>query len=133
VSSDPSQLQQVFLNLITNAIDAHDGKPYGSIRISTRADAERQLATVTIADAGSGIKPENLSRIFDPFFTTKAVGKGTGLGLSICYSIVKRLGGSLTVQSEVGKGTEFTIQLPYTAPRELQDSLGTKRSPKPAA
>jgi two-component system NtrC family sensor kinase len=133
VSSDPSQLQQVFLNLITNAIDAHDGKPYGSIRISTRADAERQLATVTIADAGSGIKPEHLSRIFDPFFTTKAVGKGTGLGLSICYSIVKRLGGSLTVQSEVGKGTEFTIQLPYTAPRELQDSLGTKRSPKPAA
>jgi two-component system NtrC family sensor kinase len=133
VSSDPSQLQQVFLNLITNAIDAHDGKPYGSIRISTRADAERQLATVTVADAGSGIKPEHLSRIFDPFFTTKAVGKGTGLGLSICYSIVKRLGGSLTVQSEVGKGTEFTIQLPYTAPRELQDSLGTKRSPKPAA
>jgi two-component system NtrC family sensor kinase len=133
VSSDPSQLQQVFLNLITNAIDAHDGKPYGSIRIRTRADAERQMATVTIADAGSGIKPEHLSRIFDPFFTTKAVGKGTGLGLSICYSIVKRLGGSLTVQSEVGKGTEFTIQLPYTAPRELQDSLSTKRSPKPAA
>jgi two-component system NtrC family sensor kinase len=133
VSSDPSQLQQVFLNLITNAIDAHDGKPYGSIRIRTRADAERQVANVTIADAGSGIKPEHLSRIFDPFFTTKAVGKGTGLGLSICYSIVKRLGGSLTVQSEVGKGTEFTIQLPYTAPRELQDSLSTKRSPKPAA
>ncbi len=133
VSSDPSQLQQVFLNLITNAIDAHDGKPYGSIRISTRADAERQMATVKVADAGAGIKPEHLSRIFDPFFTTKAVGKGTGLGLSICFSIVKRLGGSLTVQSEVGKGTEFTIQLPYTPPKELQDSLSTKRSPKPAA
>ncbi len=133
VSSDPSQLQQVFLNLITNAIDAHDGKPYGSIRIRTRADAERQMAIVTVADAGAGIRPEHLSRIFDPFFTTKAVGKGTGLGLSICYSIVKRLGGSLTVQSEVGKGTEFTIQLPYTAPRELQDSLSTKRPPKPAA
>jgi two-component system NtrC family sensor kinase len=133
VSSDPSQLQQVFLNLITNAIDAHDGKPYGSIRISTRADAERQLATVKVADAGTGIKPEHLNRIFDPFFTTKAVGKGTGLGLSICFSIVKRLGGSLTVQSEVGKGTEFTIQLPYSPPKELQDSLSTKRSPKPAA
>ena len=132
VSSDPSQLQQVFLNLITNAIDAHDGKPYGSIRISTRADAERQTATVTVADSGAGIKPEHLSRIFDPFFTTKAVGKGTGLGLSICFSIVKRLGGSLTVQSQVGKGTEFTIQLPFSPPKELQDSLSTKRSPKPA-
>ena len=132
VPSDPSQLQQVFLNLITNAIDAHDGKPYGSVRIRTRADAERQMATVTVADSGAGIKPEHLSRIFDPFFTTKAVGKGTGLGLSICYSIVKRLGGSLTVQSELGKGTEFTIQLPYTPPKELQDSLSTKRSPKPA-
>ncbi len=133
VSSDPSQLQQVFLNLITNAIDAHDGKPYGSIRISTHADAERKKATVKVADSGSGIKPEHLSRIFDPFFTTKAVGKGTGLGLSICFSIVKRLGGSLTVQSEMGKGTEFTIQLPFTPPRELQDSLSRKRSPKPAA
>jgi len=132
VPSDPSQLQQVFLNLITNAIDAHDGKPYGSVRIRTRADADRQMATVTVADSGAGIKPEHLSRIFDPFFTTKAVGKGTGLGLSICYSIVKRLGGSLTVQSELGKGTEFTIQLPYTPPKELQDSLSTKRSPKPA-
>ncbi len=133
VSSDPSQLQQVFLNLITNAIDAHDGKPYGSIRICTRADGERQTAIVKVADSGSGITPENLNRIFDPFFTTKAVGKGTGLGLSICFSIVKRLGGSLTVQSEVGKGTEFTIQLPYTPPKELQDSLSAKRTPITAA
>jgi two-component system NtrC family sensor kinase len=123
VLSDPSQLQQVFLNLITNAIDAHDGKPYGSIRISTSADPARQTATVKVADTGSGIRPEHLNRIFDPFFTTKAVGRGTGLGLSICFSIVKRLGGNLTVQSEVGKGTEFTIQLPFLPPQELQDSL----------
>jgi two-component system NtrC family sensor kinase len=105
VSSDPSQLQQVFLNLITNAIDAHDGKPYGSIRISTRADGERQTAIVKVADSGSGITPEHLNRIFDPFFTTKAVGKGT----------------------------EFTIQLPYTPPKELQDSLSAKRTPITAA
>jgi two-component system NtrC family sensor kinase len=130
VSSDPSQLQQVFLNLITNAIDAHDGKPYGSIRIKTQADPERRMAVVKVADSGSGIKPEHLSRIFDPFFTTKTVGKGTGLGLSICFSIVKRLGGSLTVQSEVGKGTEFTIRLPYTPPKELQESLTKKPPPK---
>jgi two-component system NtrC family sensor kinase len=133
VLSDPSQLQQVFLNLITNAIDAHDGKPYGSIRITTLADAERQAATVKVADTGSGIKAEHLSRIFDPFFTTKTVGKGTGLGLSICFGIVKRLGGNLSVQSEVGKGTEFTILLPYTPPKELQDSLARKQPPKKPA
>ncbi|HSM89334.1 MAG TPA: ATP-binding protein, partial [Desulfobacterales bacterium] len=133
VLSDPSQLQQVFLNLITNAIDAHDGKPYGSIRISTLADPDRQMAVVKVADTGSGIKPEHLNRIFDPFFTTKAVGKGTGLGLSICFSIVKRLGGSLTVQSEVGKGTEFAVQLPFTPPKELQDSLAKKQPPKTPA
>ena len=128
--SDPSQLQQVFLNLITNAIDAHNGKPYGSIRITTLADAAGRTATVKVADTGSGIKPEYLSRIFDPFFTTKTVGKGTGLGLSICFGIVKRLGGSLSVQSELGKGTEFTILLPYTPPQELQDSLARKQPPK---
>jgi two-component system NtrC family sensor kinase len=121
--SDPSQLQQVFLNLITNAIDAHAGKPYGSVRLITRADSQRQLAEVHVADTGSGISPAHLSRIFDPFFTTKAVGKGTGLGLSIVYSIVKRLGGTISVQSEPGTGTEFTIVLPYTPPKELRESL----------
>jgi two-component system NtrC family sensor kinase len=133
VLSDPSQLQQVFLNLITNAIDAHDGKPYGAVRITTQSDPDRKLAAVRVADTGSGIKPDHLNRIFDPFFTTKAVGKGTGLGLSICFSIVKRLGGSLTVQSEMGKGTEFTILLPYLPPKELQDSLTKKPPPKTAA
>jgi len=121
--SDPSQLQQVFLNLITNAIDAHAGKPYGSVRLITRADSQRQLAEVHVADTGSGISPAHLSRIFDPFFTTKAVGKGTGLGLSIVYSIVKRLGGTIAVQSEPGTGTDFTIVLPYTPPKELRESL----------
>jgi two-component system NtrC family sensor kinase len=121
--SDPSQLQQVLLNLITNAIDAHDGKPYGSIRISTRTDGRLQQAEVTVADTGVGIKPEHLRRIFDPFFTTKAVGKGTGLGLSICYSTIRRLGGSMSVHSELGKGTEFTIVLPFRPPKELQESI----------
>jgi len=121
--SDPSQLQQVFLNLITNAIDAHDGKPYGSVRIATLADPTRQQVQVTVADTGSGIRPEHLNRIFDPFFTTKAVGKGTGLGLSICYSIIKRLGGGIAVQSERGKGTQFTIELPFAPPKELRESI----------
>ena len=121
--TDPSQLQQVFLNLITNAVDAHDGKPYGSIHISTRSDDQRQGAEVVFADTGSGISQENLERIFDPFFSTKPVGKGTGLGLSICYSTIKRLGGDVFVQSELDKGTVFTIFLPYSPPPELQESI----------
>jgi two-component system NtrC family sensor kinase len=132
-SSDPSQLQQVFLNLITNAIDAHDGMPYGTIRIKTEADPARQQVAVTVADTGAGIPAKNLSRIFDPFFTTKAVGKGTGLGLSICYSIIRRLGGNISVQSEPGKGTEFKILLPLTPPKELLESLAKVATPNAPA
>jgi len=120
--SDPSQLQQVFLNLITNSIDAHEDKPYGSVRVTARS-VDQQGVRVTFADTGSGIAPENLSRIFDPFFTTKAVGKGTGLGLSICYSIIKRLGGEISVKSELTKGTEFTLFLPFAPPAELLESV----------
>jgi len=114
IQSDPSQLQQVFLNLITNAVDAHEGKPYGSIRISTRYDRDSGGIFLSIADTGTGIDPKHLDRIFDPFFTTKPVGKGTGLGLSICYSIIRQLKGSITVKSEPGEGTEFVIFLPLT-------------------
>jgi two-component system NtrC family sensor kinase len=131
--SDPSQLQQVFLNLITNAIDAHDTKPYGNIRITTTADPDRRQARVVVADTGCGISAKHLDRIFDPFFTTKGVGKGTGLGLSICYSIVKRLGGHIAVHSERDKGTQFDITLPYSPPQELKDSLARNRAPEPAA
>ena len=65
-----------------------------------------------MSDTGVGIAPENLGRIFDPFFTTKKVGVGTGLGLSTCYSIVRRNGGTITVESEVGRGTRVTVTLP---------------------
>jgi two-component system NtrC family sensor kinase len=121
ILSDPSQLQQVFLNLITNAIDAHDGKPYGTVRISTEADDKKKQIKVVFRDTGSGIDKENLSKIFDPFFTTKAVGKGTGLGLAICYGIIRRLGGSIAVKSEVGEGTEFVLFLPYELPPGFQE------------
>jgi two-component system NtrC family sensor kinase len=126
VLSDPSQLQQVFLNLITNAIDAHEGKPYGNIRIATRADDEHQEAHIVFADTGSGIPREILHRIFDPFFTTKAVGRGTGLGLSICYSIMQRLGGRISVKSQVGEGTEFTLTVPYHPPAEMQKDIAAR-------
>ncbi len=112
IQSDTSQLQQVFLNFITNAIDAHEGKSYGVIRITTTYDEAEAGVSIRIADTGWGIPKENLDRIFDPFFTTKSVGKGTGLGLSICFTIIRNLGGKITVHSEKGEGTEFVIFLP---------------------
>ncbi len=126
VLSDPSQLQQVFLNLISNAIDAHDGRPYGTIRIRTRSDDQEEGFEVLFSDTGTGIAPENLGRIFDPFFTTKPVGKGSGLGLSICYSIIKNLGGEIEVKSELGKGAEFRIFLPYRPPPHVLEAAEEK-------
>ena len=114
--SDPSLLQQVFINLINNAADAHEGKPYGTISIGTRADSRRNGVEITVGDTGSGISPEIMEKIFDPFFTTKAVGKGTGLGLSITYSTIKAVGGDISVQSTIGKGTQFNIFLPFNPP-----------------
>jgi len=105
----PQQLNQVFMNLLVNAAHAIETK--GEIVITTKA-SETEI-TVSIADSGSGIPPENLSRIFEPFFTTKEVGKGTGLGLSITYDIVtKKHGGKIEVSSEPGKGTTFVVTLP---------------------
>lgn len=114
--SDPSLLQQVMINLINNALDAHEGIPSGTISIGTQTDIHRHGVDITVSDTGSGISPENLKKIFDPFFTTKAVGKGTGLGLSITYSTIKGVGGDISVRSTMGKGTQFTIFLPFSLP-----------------
>ena len=120
VLTDSSQLHQVFLNLITNAIDALDGMPYGSVKAITQSSENGKGVEIVISDTGSGIPPEIIDKIFDPFFTTKAVGKGTGLGLSICYGILKKLGGNLSVESEYGKGTIFTVFIPAEPPSELR-------------
>lgn len=108
--ADPHQLQQVFLNLIVNAeqamIEAH-GK--GLLRIKTRAADGKIL--ITFADDGPGVSPESLYRIFEPLFTTKPVGKGTGLGLSICQGIVMEHGGKIDVDSTVGRGTTFILEI----------------------
>jgi signal transduction histidine kinase len=98
----------VFINIILNAIDAMPKG--GTLRI--QAGQEGQEVTVKIADTGTGIQPQHLPHIFDPFFTTKGIGKGTGLGLSISYAIINEHEGNITVQSEVGKGTCFTILVP---------------------
>jgi two-component system NtrC family sensor kinase len=110
IASDPSQLQQVFLNILNNAIDAI-GKD-GTITLKTFPGPEGDKVVVQISDTGPGIPKEVLPKIFDPFFTTKEVGKGTGLGLSISHSIIEKLGGSMSVDSEPGHGTTFTIALP---------------------
>ncbi|MFZ5773699.1 MAG: hybrid sensor histidine kinase/response regulator [Thermodesulfobacteriota bacterium] len=104
----PNQLAQVFMNLLVNAAHAITGQ--GIIRIRTYA--ENDLISIAIADTGCGISPENQKKIFAPFFTTKEEGVGTGLGLSIVTEIVARHGGKITVASEVGKGTTFTISFP---------------------
>ena len=105
----PTEMQQVFTNLVNNAIDAIDPRG-GTVEIASRLEGEDVV--VEVSDTGQGISEENLSRIFDPFFTTKPVGKGTGLGLSICYGIINRLGGEISVRSQVGAGTTFRIRIP---------------------
>ncbi len=105
------QLNQVWLNLLVNA--AHATREGGEVLIITRGEGERVV--VTVSDTGCGIAPEHLTRIFDPFFTTKPVGEGTGLGLSVTYSIVERHSGEITIESELGKGTTFTVTLPVDA------------------
>jgi len=104
----PAQLNQVFMNLLTNAAQAIDDK--GTIHIRTFVRDEQIV--VEIEDTGKGILPEYLDKLFDPFFTTKPVGKGTGLGLAISHGIIEKHKGRISVQSEVGKGTVFTVFLP---------------------
>jgi two-component system, NtrC family, sensor kinase len=108
----PSQLNQVFLNLFTNAAQAMEG--CGQLHIRTWC--EEGVIHASVRDNGKGIPPENLARIFDPFFTTKPVGEGTGLGLAISHQIIQQHGGSIQVESRVGEGTRFHIQLPLTSP-----------------
>ncbi|MFA7382338.1 MAG: ATP-binding protein [Desulfurivibrionaceae bacterium] len=105
--ANPGQLNQVFMNLLINAVHAIDS--HGEIKIRTRGEGEGVVVTIT--DNGCGMPPEVAARIFEPFFTTKEVGKGTGLGLSIAYDIIHKHHGTIEVASEVGKGTTFTIRL----------------------
>ncbi|MGL5631068.1 MAG: DAHL domain-containing protein [Azovibrio sp.] len=110
VSCSPSQINQVFLNIITNAVHATQEES-GTISIDTFQDSPG-FVQIRISDNGTGIDSEHLTKVFDPFFTTKDVGKGTGLGLSIVYKIVREHGGDITVDSVLGQGTSFLISLP---------------------
>ncbi|SDB13930.1 hypothetical protein SAMN05660653_00691 [Desulfonatronum thiosulfatophilum] len=112
VYGDESQLKQVILNLLVNALDAIQGA--GTILIQTFA-ADAQRICLCVEDSGCGIPPENLDKMFEPFFTTKPVGKGIGIGLASCYNIVQEHGGEITVTSEVGKGSRFSVCLPLNS------------------
>lgn len=105
---NPGQMNQVFINMLMNA--AHAIEKQGEITVSTlKADG---YIDISVSDTGCGIPEDKVSRIFEPFFTTKEVGKGTGLGLSIAYDIIKKHNGYISVESEVGKGSTFTVKIP---------------------
>jgi signal transduction histidine kinase len=110
----PSQLNQVFLNLVTNAAQAcesvDDPNSKGTLTVVTRQENDNVI--IEFSDTGIGIPPKHLNKVFEPFFTTKPVGKGTGLGLSIVYKIIEQHEGKISVKSKVGEGTTFIIALP---------------------
>lgn len=110
VVADRSQLQQVFINIILNAVDAMKGK--GTLTLKTNLSIGEPFLNISISDTGHGIDKKDRSRLFEPFFTTKEVSAGTGLGLAICYSIIQKHEGTIEVESEVGKGSTFTVKLP---------------------
>ncbi|MFM9904394.1 MAG: two-component system sensor histidine kinase NtrB [Pyrinomonadaceae bacterium] len=110
VSADGGQIQQAVIALATNAIDA---MPDGG-KLTFRVFSKPNRVVLEVADTGTGIPQENMPKIFEPFFTTKEVGRGTGLGLAVCYGIISEHGGRLSVRSNVGKGTTFSIFLPVS-------------------
>ncbi len=131
VRANEARLGQVFINLFVNAAQA---MPEGDVernelRVTGRTDALGN-AVVEIRDTGCGIAPEHLDRIFEPFFTTKPIGEGTGLGLAISHGIVTSLGGTLSVQSEPGKGTLFRVVLPTARP-EVAAQPNPRPLPRP--
>ena len=105
----PDQLIQVFINILINSLDAIKGE--GIIKVNTSYDDDNIY--VSIHDNGTGIDEAIMKKIFDPFVTTKQVGEGTGLGLSVSYGIIKKFNGEINVNSALGEGSEFRIQIPY--------------------
>lgn len=119
---DGDKIKQVFMNLLMNARQAISGE--GTITVRTRWDRERNKLLVSFSDTGCGIPQEILHRIFDPFFTTKPVGVGTGLGLSVSYGIVRDHDGQILVETALGRGSTFTVELPLGGDeREGRDGL----------
>ena len=114
ILGNPGELEQVFTNLMINAVDAMDGR--GKLTISSRSDLKAGQVILKFTDTGPGIPPAIKDQIFEPFFTTKPPGKGTGLGLSVVYGVVQRHGGDIQVESPREGGATFTIKLPFESP-----------------
>jgi len=110
-SVDREKIKQVFVNILTNAGQALEGK--GKITVSTSCDERGGRIVVCISDTGSGIAPEIIEKVFDPFFTTRSTGRGRGLGLAVSYGIIRNHGGEINVKSPSGKGSTFTVLLPF--------------------
>ncbi|NWE42400.1 PAS domain S-box protein [Pseudomonas yamanorum] len=138
INADESQFDTALVNMVVNARDAMAGNGHLTISVSTaswlpsvRAHPVRiaDYVTIELADTGSGIPPEKLDAIFEPFYTTKGIGQGTGLGLSQVYGFAKQSGGEILVQSECGKGSEFTLYLPKVEPSAMPVLQDTSASP----
>jgi two-component system NtrC family sensor kinase len=123
IQADPLQLRQVFLNLMSNAAEAMPQG--GTLTLTTQTGPTPGLITAEVEDTGVGISDENMKKIFTPFFTTKPIGRGTGLGLAIIYGIVKMHRGQISLKSQLGKGTKFTITLREKLPLRGQPSEGS--------
>jgi two-component system NtrC family sensor kinase len=123
--ADVHQVQQVFVNLITNAEQAMTGA-HGGGTLKLKTERTDGAIRVSVADDGPGVRQEDLKRIFDPFFTTKEVGKGTGLGLSICYGIVREHGGRISARNNPDRGATFTVELPIVSENEASGSVGAE-------
>jgi two-component system NtrC family sensor kinase len=117
---DPSQIERVIMNMIINAAEAMEGD--GVLTLTTHSRSGSGYVNLEFKDNGPGISEENIEKIFDPFFTTKDVGHGTGLGLAISYGVVKAHKGTITVESDVGKGTKFIVRLPVKTIDEVPDN-----------
>jgi PAS domain S-box-containing protein len=114
------QIQQVFLNILLNAVDAiAEKKNNKNEKITIKSDVDNDFVVITFTDTGTGISDENLNKVFEPFFTTKKEGKGTGLGLWVSYGIIKSFQGEIKVSSKLGEGTTFTIKLPINNQGEI--------------
>jgi C4-dicarboxylate-specific signal transduction histidine kinase len=119
IMAEHNRLEQVFINLVTNAIDAMDEKDEqwytmgAEKRLKIKSFVENQMVMVTVTDTGIGMSKEVKNQIFEPFFTTKKIGKGTGLGVSISYGIVKEYGGTIDIESRVGEGSTFKLSFPF--------------------
>src|SRR5258708_11117105 len=117
IQADRQQLRQLFLNLLTNASDAMPQGGKLTVRTSSNG-SQGAVVAIDFADSGEGITAENLEKIWEPFFTTKPEGKGTGLGLAICHRIVEEHGGTISIASQMGRGTTVRLTLPATNARQ---------------